>query len=84
MTHESAINQLRWSCRRGMLELDILLGGFLESGFLQLNQFDQQCFIELLSYEDQELFFWFTARETPPDHMQDIVQKIKAHAQTNT
>jgi len=54
--------RLRWSCRRGMLELDVLLGGFLEGAYLNLSAHDQEVFVKLLDCNDQELFEWFTKK----------------------
>lgn len=48
--------RLRWHCRRGMLELDLLLQAFLERRFSELSANDQQLFVELLSWQDQDLY----------------------------
>ena len=73
--------RLRWSCRRGMLELDVLLGNFLEEAYLTSSDEDQKKFVELLDRNDQELFMWLTGKETPsqPEFI-DIVGKIRHHA----
>ena len=34
---QSVKSELRWQCRRGMLELDILLNSFLDEKFHQLS-----------------------------------------------
>ena len=75
-------SRLRWACRRGMLELDVLLGNFLEEAFLHISLDDQKKFIDLLDCNDQELFMWLTGKEKPiqPDFI-DIVGKIRYHAQ---
>lgn len=49
------INRLRWQCRRGMLELDLLLLPFVEKHYLGLSASDQRLFEELLTYQDQDL-----------------------------
>ena len=49
------LNQLRWRCRRGMLELDILLNDFLDHGFDRLGEEEQDVFMRLLDYSDQAL-----------------------------
>ncbi|SBS25867.1 Antitoxin CptB [Marinomonas spartinae] len=59
--------RLKMQCRRGMLELDVLLEPFLEEVYLTLEEEDQQRFIKLLACEDQELFVWFMQREVAPD-----------------
>lgn len=48
-------NRLAWRCRRGMLELDLLLEGFLAQGYDELNTSEQADFGRLLELPDQEL-----------------------------
>ncbi|MFN2349227.1 MAG: succinate dehydrogenase assembly factor 2 [Thioalkalivibrio sp.] len=50
-----ALRRLRWSCRRGMLELDLLLDGFLKHGFLELDEPGRATFERLLDYPDTTL-----------------------------
>jgi antitoxin CptB len=70
--------RLRWACRRGMLELDIMLGRFLERSFLSLAAHEQELFIKLLSCEDQDLFEWLTGKKTPSnDDIKYIINLIK-------
>ncbi|MEE9444074.1 MAG: succinate dehydrogenase assembly factor 2 [Cocleimonas sp.] len=64
-------NRLRWKCRRGMLELDILLQNFLENGFVDLGDNDKKRFEQLLEYEDNPLF------ELLMDHMQSADPSMK-------
>ncbi|BBB15060.1 response regulator receiver domain protein [Candidatus Rickettsiella viridis] len=51
-----SLNRLRWQCRRGMLELDLLLLPFVEKHYAGLSASDQELFEELLSYQDQDLY----------------------------
>jgi len=50
-----SFEKLRWRCRRGVVELDILLLHFLENGYLQANEDEQAQFAGLLTWEDDEL-----------------------------
>jgi antitoxin CptB len=43
---------LRWRCRRGTKELDVLLERYLQSGYPQASSAEQQLFAELLSLPD--------------------------------
>jgi len=53
----AAYERLRWRCiRRALLELDITLTRFLENGFPQLNDEQQQAFAELADMEDHDLW----------------------------
>lgn len=73
--------RLYWSCRRGMLELDVLLGNFLNEAYSDLNEKDQKIFVNLLSENDQDLFMWLTGKNTPTDdNFAEIVAKIREHA----
>jgi len=74
-------SRLRWACRRGMLELDVLLGNFLEEVYTNLEKEDQHIFVRLLSENDQDLFMWLTGKElsTGPEFIL-MVEKIRHHA----
>jgi antitoxin CptB len=50
------LNRLRWHCRRGMLELDLVLARFLEEKCRQLTAQQRQEFERLLDLEDQALW----------------------------
>ena len=49
-------SELRWQCRRGMLELDLLLNGFLDEQYQRLSIDEKDQFKVLLDYPDQTLF----------------------------
>lgn len=74
--------KLIWACRRGMLELDLLLGRFLEEKYLTLSAEDQKVFEELLTVEDQDLFMWLTGKEIPENpSFKTMVNVIRHHAE---
>ena len=50
------INRLRWKCRRGMRELDLLLKEFSETEMLDLSEEDNAIFNRVLDYDDQTLY----------------------------
>ena len=50
-------SQLYWQCRRGSLELDLLLKNYLENDYLQATEPKRQQFAELLKLEDDEQTF---------------------------
>lgn len=60
-------NRLRWACRRGMLELDLILLPFLDNVFPSLTDENKALFEKLLTSEDQDLFSWFMHRIEPDD-----------------
>lgn len=49
------INKLRWQCRRGMKELDLLLERYLTEVYPTADQTEKARFLELLNLEDDEL-----------------------------
>ena len=56
------INRLRWRCQRGMLELDHILGRFLDTAYADAAPGTQRAFEALLAKEDAELFDLVMAR----------------------
>lgn len=80
---QKSIKQLRWQCRRGMLELDILLARFLETRYTELTDSEQAKFVDLLSATDPELYAWLvTATELPPINLETIVNAIRVPLRT--
>jgi antitoxin CptB len=55
-THIAEYAELKWRCRRGMLELDILLNSYLDKHYHTLTQQQGDVFSEVLDYPDQVLF----------------------------
>ncbi len=77
----SELARLRWKCRRGMLELDLLLRAFINGGYAQLDAAQRARFDQLLDYPDALLLEWLMGRIRPTD--KDVVQlvdKIRAAA----
>ncbi len=48
-------SKLHWQCRRGMLELDLLLKDYLDQHYPHANTQEQARFLSLLELEDTEL-----------------------------
>ena len=57
--NKEKLAKIRWHCRRGMLELDVILQNFFDQHYLQLSSKEQQIFERLLETEDQQLYDWF-------------------------
>ena len=58
---------LRWQCRRGLKELDVLLEPFMEEHYRDLPEDEQQLFRRLLEQEDVDLLAWFMQYLRPED-----------------
>lgn len=49
------LNKLRWRCKRGTLELDLMLQRYLDRRYLSAAADEKQAFLQLLELEDSEL-----------------------------
>ena len=61
------IGRVRWHCRRGLLELDVVLTRFLDRRFESLSLQQRAAFSRLLDYPDNDLWDFVTGRQPPPD-----------------
>tara|TARA_Y100000782_G_C10033275_1_gene202030 strand:+ start:109 stop:366 length:258 start_codon:yes stop_codon:yes gene_type:complete len=50
------LSKLRWKCRKGIRELDVLLTKYLEEIFINLPKQEQDIFIEFVNIDSNELF----------------------------
>jgi len=77
------MNRLRWKCRRGMLELDLMLNRFLDMGYADLNPVSQENFNLLLDYPDTELLALLMGQTTASQRaIADVIQSIQASTRT--
>jgi antitoxin CptB len=75
---DSERNRLAWQCRRGMRELDEILGCFLEAAYSRLDEPGRAHFSRLLEYPDAVLLELLMGRMAPADRdVAHIVQKIR-------
>nr|WP_057832439.1 succinate dehydrogenase assembly factor 2 [Colwellia sp. TT2012] len=69
--------RLKWACRRGMLELDVLFIPFVDEAYDDLSIKEQFTLERLLTCQDPELFAWFMGHEDCEDtELNAIVQII--------
>ncbi len=72
------LSRLRWQCRRGMLELDALLGDFVDQHYQTLTHAQQSVFQDILKYPDQLLFDYFFGSAKPVDKdVADVIKRIQ-------
>lgn len=69
--------ELAWQCRRGMLELDILLKRYLERKYEDAPVQLQKQFQAILPTDDPTLYAWLMRQEPIPTEFQDIIYAIK-------
>lgn len=71
-------NRLRWRCRRGMRELDVLLTRYLDHHYAGAPSDEQAAFRRLLDSQDPELFSLLLGRsEAENDAEQDLVRRLR-------
>ncbi len=71
--------RLQWRCRRGMLELDLLLLPFVENVYDSLSAEDKHKFHLLLDLQDQELLECLMLQTPPQDNnLNDIISQIRS------
>jgi antitoxin CptB len=76
---EREVQRLRWQCRRGMLELDLLLERFLTRRYVELDLAQREAFERLLGFEDQILHDWLIGRAVPADsELSRLAELIRA------
>ena len=68
--------RLRWQCRRGLLELDLLFMRFVDDRYGLLSESEQSAFHRLLRHPDHSILAWLQGQETPPNDLQNILKKI--------
>lgn len=71
-------SQLRWRCRRGMLELDLLLTAFVEMEYNNLSKEDTELFSILLNHTDQDLLDLLLGKTKLSDSViSSLVERIR-------
>ena len=61
------VGRLRWACRRGMRELDVLMTRYLERDFPAASSGERDAFVRLLGLQDPELAAYLLAGEPSSD-----------------
>lgn len=61
------LDRLRWRCRRGLLELDLVFGRFLDLHLQQLNADQREALARLLELPDNDLWSMVCGRLEAPD-----------------
>ena len=78
------LERVRWRARRGLLELDIVLGRFIEAHYAQLDDAEKQAFETLLDMPDNPLWDMIAGRaergvrEVAHGEQQALLEKIRA------
>lgn len=83
MAESELKRRYRWQCRRGLLEVDVVLNNYLDQVFDDDTAAHQQLFGRLLAEQDADLFEWFTRRSQPGDselaaYVEHILRRLAA------
>jgi antitoxin CptB len=74
----ASLERVRWRCRRGLLELDIVLGRFVLQQYAAMNNQQRVIFDELLDMPDTELWDVITGKREPTHaHQCEVLEWLK-------
>jgi antitoxin CptB len=72
------LDRIRWRCRRGLLELDIVLGRFIEQRYATMDDEQRFIFDELTDLPDTELWDLITGnKELAHAHQREVLEWLK-------
>ena len=71
-------DRIRWRCRRGLLELDLVLEAFLARGYERLDTGERRLFDELLEQPDNDLLDLALGRREPEPRYRAVVARLRA------
>ena len=75
--HENRVRRLRMrSWRRGIKEMDMILGPFSDKGFKDMSEADIDLYDQLLWENDQDLYQWFSNQIARPAEYSDLIAHI--------
>ena len=65
--------RLRWRCRRGMRELDVMLTRYLDQVWATASPTERDAFLQLVDLQDPDLFGYLVGRTTPTEESQRAI-----------
>lgn len=72
------VSKLRWRCRRGTRELDLMLIRYLQRAYAQADDTERQAFLSLLELEDAELIRYLLGEQPAEDpQLQGLLTRIR-------
>ncbi|MBK9702861.1 MAG: succinate dehydrogenase assembly factor 2 [Betaproteobacteria bacterium] len=72
------LNRLRWRCRRGMLENDLILARYLEARGTEMSETDVAALDRLLDLADNDLWDLLSGRTEAADAaVQPLLQSLR-------
>lgn len=78
-TPEVRLRRVRMrSWRRGIREMDLVLGGFADGALADLDRPGLDAFEALLSENDHDIYQWIAGRSEPPAVHLEIIGRVRA------
>jgi succinate dehydrogenase flavin-adding protein (antitoxin of CptAB toxin-antitoxin module) len=75
----SELDRVRWHCRRGLLELDLVLAAFVDRHLERLDPRQRRIFNELLDRPDNDLLDLVMGRTEPDDPgLRQVLELLRA------
>ena len=75
----SELSRLRWLCRRGMKELDVLMTQYLEVCYEDASDLDQKSFRDLLDMQDPDLYAFLLGQKVClNDDIQSLIVTLRS------
>ena len=71
------MDRIRWQCRRGLLEMDLILQRFLAEDFDSLTPNEVALFKELLGEVDTVLLAWVMGQEEAPKRYDVLIRRLQ-------
>jgi antitoxin CptB len=76
---QAALNRLRWRCRRGMLENDLILTRFLDSRGDRVTDAELAALESILQLNDNDLWEVLSGRQEPADAaVMPLLERLRA------
>ena len=79
-TSPQELGKLRWRCRRGMKELDVLLARYMDERFCGASDAEQAAFQHLLETQDTVLYGYCMGQVRPPAHLAALIERITTNS----
>ena len=72
------LSRLRWLCRRGMKELDVVMSLYLDSRYERASEVEKDSFKYLLDMQDPDLYALLLGQTICPDNaVQNLVVTLR-------
>ena len=71
------LERVRWRCRRGLLELDIILQRFVDAYYAKLDETEIRQFETLLDLPDNDLWDMIALKEAGNNPLQPVLHLLR-------